>query len=297
MTRAMTERDEEISSAMPKNLDELPRLRGFRLRGVEMTRLETFIDAAFAFAISMLVIAAQQIPDDVASLLAAFKNVPTFICSIAVLGIFWRGHWLWSRRFGLEDSVSILISWAMIVTILIFIYPLKAIFGAMWFLLSSGQVGQRLSLHTTESQARTIFAIYALGLIAISAEILLLNLRAWQLRGPLRLNAAGTTDDTRRADGLEYSGGLWDGVAGFFFHFTGRKNRMVRLGLFFDGDSASGTKSSCITAASKRQAKAEPIGQIAAKCALLLSRGTYRRTVWNFKSCTQLKRTRRSGWL
>src|SRR6266480_6762412 len=185
----MTEREREIESALPANLDELPRLNGFRLRGMEMTRLETFIDAAFAFAISMLVIAAQQIPDDIASLLAAFKNVPTFICSIAVLGIFWRGHWLWSRRYGLEDSASILISWAMIVTVLILIYPLKAIFGAMWYLLSNGQVGQRFSLHTTESQARTIFAIYALGLIAISVEILLLNLRAWQLREPLRLNA------------------------------------------------------------------------------------------------------------
>ena len=55
-----------------------------------MTRLETFIDAAFAFAISMLVIAAQQIPDNIQALLAAFRNVPTFVCSIAVLGIFWR---------------------------------------------------------------------------------------------------------------------------------------------------------------------------------------------------------------
>src|SRR5437879_248124 len=179
----------EIGSALPENLDSLPRLKGFRLRGMEMTRLETFIDAAFAFAISMLVIAAQQIPDNIQTLLAAFKNVPTFVCSIAVLGIFWRGHWLWSRRYGLEDGASILISWAMIVTILIFIYPLKAIFGAMWFLISSGQVGQPFSLHTTESQARTIFAIYALGLVAISAEILLLYLRAWQLREPLRLNA------------------------------------------------------------------------------------------------------------
>ena len=185
----MTEAKGEISSALPADLDSLPRLRGFRLRGIAMTRLETFIDAAFAFAISMLVIAAQQIPDDIASLLAAFKNVPTFICSIAVLGIFWRGHWLWSRRYGLEDSVSILISWALIVTILIFIYPLKAIFGAMWYLISNGQVGHQFSLHTTEAQARTIFAIYALGLIAISAEIVLLYLRAWQLRGPLRLNA------------------------------------------------------------------------------------------------------------
>jgi len=185
----MSQRHDEIASAVPTDLDVLPRLRGFRLRGIEMTRLETFIDAAFAFAISMLVIAAQQIPDDIASLLAAFKNVPTFICSIAVLGIFWRGHWLWSRRYGLEDGMSILISWTMMVTILIFIYPLKAIFGAMWFLLSSGQLGQPFSLHTTEAQVRTIFVIYALGLIAISAEILLLHLRAWQLREPLRLNA------------------------------------------------------------------------------------------------------------
>ena len=185
----MNERHEEIASAVPADLDSLPRLRGFRLRGIGMTRLETFIDAAFAFAISMLVIAAQQIPDNIQTLLAAFKNVPTFVCSIAVLGIFWRGHWLWSRRYGLEDSASILISWAMIVTILILIYPLKAIFGAMWYLISSGHVGQRFSLHTTESEARTIFAIYALGLVAISAEILLLNLRAWQLREPLRLNA------------------------------------------------------------------------------------------------------------
>src|SRR5205085_1312928 len=138
----MKERHREIASAVPADLDALPRLRGFRLRGIAMTRLETFIDAAFAFAISMLVIAAQQIPDDIASLLAAFKNVPTFICSIAVLGIFWRGHWVWSRRYGLEDSVSILISWSMIVTILIFIYPLKAIFGAMWSFLSNGKIGQ-----------------------------------------------------------------------------------------------------------------------------------------------------------
>jgi hypothetical protein len=185
----MKEKNEEIASALPHDLDALPRLRGFRLRGMEMTRLETFIDAAFAFAISMLVIVAQQIPDDIGSLLAGFKNVPTFVCSIAVLSIFWRGHWLWSRRYGLEDGASILISWALIVTILIFVYPLKAIFGAMWYLLSNGHVGHPFSLHTTEEQARWIFTIYALGLMAISAEIFLLNLRAWQLREPLRLNA------------------------------------------------------------------------------------------------------------
>jgi uncharacterized membrane protein len=184
----MNERHEEIGSTMPAELDALPRLGGFRLRGIEMTRLETFIDAAFAFAITMLVIAAQQIPDDIKTLLAAFKNVPVFIASIIVLGIFWRGHWLWSRRYGLEDGVSIFISWAMIVTILIYMYPLKAIFSSMWFLLSGGRVGHPLGAHS-DSQARALFAIFALGFTAIALEVVLLNLRAWQLREPLRLNA------------------------------------------------------------------------------------------------------------
>src|SRR3954464_4303569 len=83
---------------MPADLDALPRLNGFRLRGLDMTRLETFIDAAFAFAVTMMVIASGQVPDNVTALLDAFRNVPAFVASVAVLSIFWRGHWLWSRR-------------------------------------------------------------------------------------------------------------------------------------------------------------------------------------------------------
>jgi hypothetical protein len=183
----MTDGNEEIASAVPADLDSLPRLRGFRLRGMEMTRLETFIDAAFAFAISMLVIAANQIPDNIEQLLGAFRHVPAFVASIIVLGIFWRGHWTWSRRYGLEDGVSIFISWAMLATILIYIYPLRAVFGSMWFLLSDGRVGRALGLRT-DAQARALFATFAIGFTAIALEIVLLNVRAWQLREPLRLN-------------------------------------------------------------------------------------------------------------
>ena len=187
MASQMNERAQEIASGLPPDLDALPRLGGFRLRGIAMTRLETFIDAAFAFAITMLVIATQQIPDDIETLLAAFKNVPAFVASIIVLGIFWRGHWLWSRRYGLEDGVSIFISWAMIVTMLIYIYPLKAIFSSMWFLVSDGRVGHVLGAQS-ESQVRALFAVFALGFTAIALEMVFLNLRAWQLREPLRLD-------------------------------------------------------------------------------------------------------------
>ena len=72
----MDERAQEITSGLPPELDALPRLAGFRLRGLSMTRLETFIDAAFAFAITMLVIATQQIPDDIETLSRLSKMCP-----------------------------------------------------------------------------------------------------------------------------------------------------------------------------------------------------------------------------
>jgi hypothetical protein len=184
----LNERIEEIASAVPADLGALPRLRGFRLRGLEMTRLETFVDATFAFAITTLVIAGQNVPANVNDLLAAFRNVPAFIASTIVLGIFWRGHWLWSRRFGLEDGTSIFISWALLLTILIYIYPMKVVFDGMWYLLSNRQFGQSLNIRSP-GQARALFALYAAGFTAISTEILLLNWRAWRLREPLRLDA------------------------------------------------------------------------------------------------------------
>ena len=232
----MNERAQEIASGLPPDLDALPRLGGFRLRGIAMTRLETFIDAAFAFAITMLVIATQQIPDDIETLLAAFKNVPAFVASIAVLGIFWRGHWLWSRRYGLEDGVSIFISWAMIVTMLIYIYPLKAIFSSMWFLVSGGRVGHVLGAHS-ESQVRAVFAIFALGFTAIALEMVLLNLRAWQLREPLRVECTRTGNDVQSSNRMEYPSRCRTYFAGAGAMPARNTDPVERLDLFLHGYS------------------------------------------------------------
>ena len=76
----------------------------------------------------------------------------------------------------------------MIVTILIYMYPLKAIFSSMWFLVSNGRLGHALGSHSG-SQTRALFVIFTLGFTAIALEVFLLNLRAWQLRKPLRLDA------------------------------------------------------------------------------------------------------------
>jgi hypothetical protein len=183
----MQDRNEEIITALPRDLDAFPRLRGFRLRGLEMTRLESFVDAAFAFAVTMLVIAGQQVPDNVPALLKVFRHVPTFAASIFILGIFWHGHWLWSRRYGLEDNISIWISWSLIFTILVYVYPLKLVFGGMFYALSGGNLGHQF-MATDVGQKRALFAVYAAGFSALALEIVLLNLRAWKVRRALQLN-------------------------------------------------------------------------------------------------------------
>ena len=61
---------------------ELSHLRvedGFRLRGEDVSRLETFVDAGFAFSMTMLVIFYNQLPDTAAELRDALRKVPSFV--------------------------------------------------------------------------------------------------------------------------------------------------------------------------------------------------------------------------
>jgi len=55
--------------------------RGFTMRGIEITRLETFMDAAFAFAITMLVISVGTIPENYSELIISLKEIPACLCS------------------------------------------------------------------------------------------------------------------------------------------------------------------------------------------------------------------------
>jgi hypothetical protein len=75
----------------------------------------------------------------------------------------------------------------MLVTILIYVYPLKLLFSGMFYYVTAHAVGQPIAAHT-DAEVRALFAIYGLGFSAIALEILLLNLRAWRLREALRLN-------------------------------------------------------------------------------------------------------------
>lgn len=117
----------------------LPRTRdGFRHRGREVTRLEAFVDAAFAFSVTLLVISVDSIPDSMPALVAALKGIPAFAASFAMIAMFWNAHATWSRRYGLDDGVSKLLSLTLVFLVLVYVYPLRIQFGVMFGWISGG---------------------------------------------------------------------------------------------------------------------------------------------------------------
>ena len=165
----------------------LPSNNGFRLRGLEMTRLETFTDAAFAFATTMLVISLSGIPNTVAELISALKDTPAFLASFAAIAAFWNGHRRWSRRYGLEDGLATLISLGLVFVMLVFVYPLKMVFSALFAWFTGGGLPTGFALESSADLPR-LFVVYGIGFFALTGLIGLLYVHAYRTSGRLALN-------------------------------------------------------------------------------------------------------------
>ena len=147
-------------------LDSLTVETEFRLRGLEVTRLDTFIDAAFAFVLTLLVISFDEIPSNHAEMLAAVKRIPGFAASFAILMMFWLQHRRWSRRYGLENYKTISLSLALIFVVLVYVYPLRMVFEGMFASLSGGYLSPSLRIETYD-ELRTLFVFYSVGFFAM----------------------------------------------------------------------------------------------------------------------------------
>lgn len=169
-------------------LAELPRQHGFRLRGLEMTRLETFVDAAFAFALTLLVISVDSIPTSYSELIGALKGVPAFAASFAAIATMWMTHLSWSRRYGLDDSASVLITLALIFIVLVYVYPLKMVFSGFFFWMSGGLFPASFTVESYAELAN-LFIVYGVGFAAAITMIVLLYWRALHKREALGLDA------------------------------------------------------------------------------------------------------------
>ncbi len=160
---------------------------GFRLRGLEATRLDTFIDAAFAFVLTILVISFDDIPSDYQEMLTAVKRIPGFAASFAVLMMFWLQHRTWSRRYGMENPRTIFFSLTLIFVMLVYVYPLRMIFEGLFDSISGGFLSTSYQINTY-SEIRLIFVSYSVGFLALSLLISQLLRETLRNAGKLALN-------------------------------------------------------------------------------------------------------------
>jgi len=171
----------------PDALDTLPIDGDFRQRGLDMTRIETFTDAAFAFSLTLLVISFDAIPSSYEEMIHALKLIPSFAACFAQISLFWYAHHRWSRCMGLDDKTTIVLSLALVFVTLVYVFPLRIMFSALFSLISNNYLPFDFT-HYTYEQIGSIFLIYGIGFIAMSAVICLLYLHSLRRADALQLS-------------------------------------------------------------------------------------------------------------
>src|ERR671920_1754514 len=75
----------------------------FRWRGEDVSRIEGFSDAVFAFAVTLLVVSL-EVPNTFDELLATMRGFVAYAITGWLLYSVWFDHYIFFRRFGLQDN-------------------------------------------------------------------------------------------------------------------------------------------------------------------------------------------------
>jgi len=129
------------------------------------------------------------------------KDAPAFIVSYGLIMMAWYFHFLFYRRFGLEDTLTNLINSLFLFCVMFFAYPLKFLCSFLWHLVIGESVTQLFALPQSVNanflsvgsdpelfQRVSMMYMYGFGLIGLFLSLALLQLRALRLKEQLELD-------------------------------------------------------------------------------------------------------------
>lgn len=197
----------------------------FRWRGGDVSRLEGFSDAVFGFALTLLVVSL-EVPRTFDALMDAMRGFFSFGICFASLAFVWYRHYLFFRRYGLQDSPTVFLNLLLLFVILFYVYPLKFCFSLVTGGLHDIKMPDGSVQHViTAQQVPMMFIIYGSGYAAVFFLFALLNMHAWRKREILDLNEIERLE-TRESIASNISMttvglasvaiSLWGGTAAFF---------------------------------------------------------------------------------
>lgn len=153
--------------------------------GREVSRLEAFSDAVFAFSATLLVVSL-EVPRTFPELVAELKGFAAFGVSFGALVLIWSVHNAFFRRYGLQDRTTVILNACLLFVVLFYVYPLK-------FLVESF-IGSVFGLQTAAVEISSLrelsllFMLYSGGFVAVFGCVAALYRHAYRRRTDLNLS-------------------------------------------------------------------------------------------------------------
>jgi uncharacterized membrane protein len=171
------------------------RLRGmqeekyFRWRGKEVSRTENLSDIVFAMALTLIV--ASSVPESFTALTGLWREGLAIGLCFTLLLMIWHIHYVYFRRYDLEDGTTILLNSVLIFLVMIFAYPLKflASFLVNYF-TGAFETNRAIAEVLTLDQAPWLSALYSVGYACVFVVITLLYMHALKRADDIGLNEA-----------------------------------------------------------------------------------------------------------
>ena len=167
------------------------RENGFRYRGQEIQRIETFSDAVFGFAIALLIVSL-EVPKNFDELLISMRGFVAFAICFLFLFFIWLEQHAFFRRYGLDDRVTVFLNAILLFIVLFYVYPLKFLFSLIFSPSIYGPGKSPFSIK--QAQVPELMVIYGMGYLIIYVIFLLLYLHALRNRTRLDLTVVEVFD-------------------------------------------------------------------------------------------------------
>ncbi len=163
----------------------------FKPRGHEVQRIETFSDAVFAFAVTLLIVSL-EVPKSFDELMISIRGFYAFAISFLLLTLIWYEQHAFFRRYGLSDTRTLALNIALNFVVLFYVYPLKFLFT---FSFRDQIYGNSpLKPVIKEGQGPALMMIYGIGFMCIYFLFFAMYFHALRKKAELALTGSEEYD-------------------------------------------------------------------------------------------------------